>query len=227
MAEVIRVVVVGLDPGGLGKFGWCVGTTRPGQMLRITESGVVDNAASAFTAIQRVVAPQSRIAAAGIDCPLYWALSGPRQADITIRRELRRIKAPNIGGTVQDPNSLRGACLVQGVIAAHLLRRVYKRIRLTESHPKALLRFFGLAPAERPGTRVWAGELAKWVQCNLTTRTEDERDAIVAAFTAHAMMAKLSGWRNLVLEEGKIFHVLRPVEYWMPIRAVSGGDNPS
>jgi len=41
---------------------------------------------------------------------------------MTVRAAMRRIGAVNLGGTVQHVNSLRGACLAQGMMAAHILR---------------------------------------------------------------------------------------------------------
>ena len=74
-----------------------------------------------------------QIAAAGIDSPLFWVASGDRQADKRVRKGMKLFNAPNVGGTVQRVNSLRGACVVQGIMAAHLLLKETPAIRLTYS----------------------------------------------------------------------------------------------
>jgi hypothetical protein len=59
----------------------------------------------------------------------------------------RGAKTPS--GTVQQLNSPRGAVLVQGLVAAMLLRERVHGLPITETHPKALLWLLGTASPAR------------------------------------------------------------------------------
>jgi len=63
---------------------------------------------------------------------------------------MRQRGAQNVHGTVQAVNSLRGACLVQGILTAILLRQRVPEIHVSESHPKAVLWLLGAATPENP-----------------------------------------------------------------------------
>jgi hypothetical protein len=87
------------------------------------------------------------------------------------------------GSTVAHVNSLRGACLVQGVLAAVTLRERWPSILITESHPKALLQ---IDPDARPFASLYEFS------------TEHERDAAVGAFAAMAYDRRLDGWSDWI-----------------------------
>jgi len=93
-----------------------------------------------------------QLAGAGIDSPLFWVANGDRRVDQAVRAKMQALGARSVWGTVQSVNSLRGACLAQGILAAQLLRSRFPNIRITESHPKALLWLMGFANRQR-GTR--------------------------------------------------------------------------
>lgn len=206
--------VLGFDPGGKNQFGWCVAAATP-SALSLVRSGVSDHALAAVSsALQHV---SDDVCGAGIDSPLFWAVKGKRQADILIREEMKRYGAANVGGTVQDVNSLRGACIVQGILTAHLLRDRFPNIRITESHPKALLWLLKIANKRRRVVDVRMSNLSKVIACERNTLSDHERDAALGAFAASAMVKGCEGWRNLFLEEDEPFVPVEQVEYWMPV----------
>ena len=139
------------------------------------------------------------MAAVGIDAPLYWSREGSRRSDLAVRDAIRKAGAPHAAGTVQDVNSLRGACLVQGMLAALKLREIYPDLLITEAHPKALL---------------WLYPTSKHVM----GRSEHERDALLAALAAAAAVRSEAGWRDLLLEEPDAYSpISSPLHYFMPI----------
>jgi len=195
--------LLGLDPGGLNSFGWA--------NLRIGESGtpvalktgVSSSASAALNEASRAdgVAP----VAVGIDAPLFWVTEGDRSADARIRRLV--CAAGGHSGTVGHVNSLRGACLVQGILAARQVADSWPSATVTEAHPKALLRVHPAA--------------SKFLAMHLPNApTEHERDAALAAFAAWAAAAHFPGWRDLLPEETAPFfpsgHV---VSYWFPCQS--------
>ena len=112
----------------------------------------------------------------GIDAPMWWSSreTAGRKADERIRK-----KYGIRSGTVQSANSLRGAALVGGAMLAFRIREKFPDIRITETHPKALLCALELDEtgfAKRfkipTGWRIKDG------------RTEDERDALIGAVCA-------------------------------------------
>jgi len=209
---------VGFDPGGEEQFGWCVieGTTRP---LSLVQSGRVSDAAAAVDAVLQVVGVPSRIDGTGIDSPLFWAPSGRRRVDWIVREAIKSAGAPNAGGTVQQVNSLRGACITQGVVAAHLLRREVPGVRITEAHPKALLWLIKIASAHRRVLDVSMEHLVEFVSCQVAGLSEHERDAALGAVAAWAMASVAAGWRDIAVEDPDAVVPIPPVEYWMPIEA--------
>jgi len=132
------MVILGLDPGGVKQFGWCVAQATDDGRLQLSASGVASHAAGAVTAALGKAEDFGRIGAAAIDSPLFWVADGDRKADKTIRSAMKRLGAINVGETVQQVNSLRGACLSQGIMAAHLLRRAQPEIRITESRGSSI-----------------------------------------------------------------------------------------
>ena len=117
----VKNIVLGLDPGGIGNFGWCVADAETNLPINILATGTADHAQAAITAVQKYLAcrPTSlNIIAVGIDSPLFWTADGDREADIFVRNAINAKGAKNVYGTVQNINALRGACLVQGILSA-------------------------------------------------------------------------------------------------------------
>jgi hypothetical protein len=215
------MLVIGLDPGGKKQFGWCVAeTARKG--VNVEDTGAGDNAAEVVEQITECLGHRrlSEVGAAGIDSPLFWVGNGDRRADEAVRRAMEGQHAPAVDGTVQRVNSLRGACLVQGVMAARLLRKQHPAIRLTESHPKALLWLLGIATLDKRVNDIDIDDLKPFVVCRLTRkRSHHERDAALGALAATAMLQSWPKWRDLARDDPKAFAPVSPVEYWMPIKA--------
>jgi predicted nuclease with RNAse H fold len=211
------MILLGFDPGGAHQFGWCVSERKSEAGLKLLHSGVADNARGAVHAALESIKDLKDVAAAGIDSPLYWPMDGARMADVLIRQIMRRRGARNVGGTVQSLNSLRGACVAQGIIAARLLRDRIPSIRITETHPKALLWLIEVANEHRCISEVQMSQLNELMTCKATLSCEHQRDAVLGSIAAQAMVRSQRGWRDLFLNEGESFVPVSPVEYWMPV----------
>ena len=194
--------LLGLDPGGLNNFGWASLRIGAPSAPPILATGVASNASAALSEASR--AADEAPTAVGIDAPLFWVAEGDRKADARIRKLV--IAAGGHSGTVGHVNSLRGACLVQGVLAARQIADSWPSATITEAHPKALLR-----------VNLQAREfLARHFP---NAPTEHERDAALAAFAAWAAVTKLAGWRDLLLEEtAPFFPSGNAISYWFPCR---------
>lgn len=109
-------------------------------------------------------------------------------------------------------NSLRGACLVQGMMFVERIRQLYPGVAVTESHPKAVLKFLKLA-------NNWKKTCAHF---SITTecRDPDGSDAIVAAL--HAREAFEGRWTHDLsrdrhdCEQDPSSYWLAPVHYFWP-----------
>lgn len=191
--------LVGLDPGGENAFGWAVLECDAGA-YRLAATGTETGVPAVFRAIQQVLCEAP--VAAGIDAPLFWVPAGDRRADQTVRRMV--CSAGGSSGTVSHVNSLRGACLVQGILAAIQAHKLWPNAQLTESHPKALLLVSAAA-------REFAAGLGSF------GTNEHKRDAALAAYSANALVANTKRWRDLVkLEDSPFFPAGVPVAYWFP-----------
>ena len=197
-------VVLGFDPGGKGNFGWSICEIARGQ-LGIIETGVASDALEVMERVSAARPGNARVLAAGIDAPMFWSKTGGREVDPIIREAIKRRGCSTAAGTVQHVNSLRGACLVQGVLLGLYLHQKFNDVPITEAHPKALLRLLDDSDSARL-TELTDG------------RSEHERDAVLAAFAAWSMHRRAPGWKNLYWDEPKpILPLETPVSYWMPI----------
>jgi Protein of unknown function (DUF429) len=191
--------VVGFDPGGLNAFGWAVvalNDTAPSLLACGTCSGAPDALAAA-----RAASPTTPVALA-IDAPLFWVTAGDRKADQFVRKMV--CAAGGNSGTVSHVNSLRGACLVQGVLITRLAAQIWSNAAITEAHPKAL-RMVSASAREFESSK--CGRI----------RTEHERDAALAAFAAVSLLTVSGGWHDLAaLKSGPFFPGGKRVAYWFP-----------
>ena len=213
-------LILGFDPGGDGadgKFGWGVAENSQSAPVWVRTTGAARHAEAAVKAALALVGPEDQVVAAGIDSPLYWTATGERRADLKLRDGIRLLGAgSSSGGIVQHPNSLKGACVVQGPITALLLRRAFPNLPLTESHPKALLWALGLASICLQTRAITASRLCQFVNGSIGA-SENERDAVLGAFAAWAMVKRLPGWSDLVgLENDPLFFTSDRVSYWFP-----------
>jgi len=117
--------ILGFDPGGIGRFGWSVCSATPGTLV-LLQTRLADDAVGALHGVERAMEScdlqgTPPVLAAGIDAPMFWGEKGNREIDATLRRVLRETQFPTPGGTVQQVNSLRGACLAQGMLLGKYL----------------------------------------------------------------------------------------------------------
>lgn len=202
----------GADPGGANAFG--VALLRANGSF---ESGVVS---CADGAMKWLYERAETILAAGIDAPLWWSSgkNGERNADLSVRGRLHEVGAKEVGGTVQSPNSLRGAVLIQGVLLATALRRQWRELPITEAHPKALLK--EMWPQALKGASLW-DEIARCYGLGgAQLDSEHERDALLAAVAAREGYQRK--WtRDLARERSQSEQdpaslPWGPVSYWWP-----------
>jgi hypothetical protein len=202
----------GADPGGANAFG--VTLLRANGSF---ESGVVS---CADGAMKWLYERAETILAAGIDAPLWWSSgkNGERNADLSVRGRLHEVGAKEVGGTVQSPNSLRGAVLIQGVLLATALRRQWRELPITEAHPKALLK--EMWPQALKGASLW-DEIARCYGLGgAQLDSEHERDALLAAVAAREGYQRK--WtRDLARERSQSEQdpaslPWGPVSYWWP-----------
>ncbi|MDE2970759.1 MAG: DUF429 domain-containing protein [Acidobacteriota bacterium] len=119
---------VGADPGGAGNFGLAFLYDGPGAPDLMTVSSV-DEAVAA-------IAKKGEPRGLGADGPLWWS---SREGAGRLVDESLRDRYKIHPGTIQSANSLRGSALVGGAMLVHRLRERLPDLRVTESHPKALL----------------------------------------------------------------------------------------
>lgn len=207
-------VVLGFDPGGDGAFGWAVCQYSAELPLRLLDSSIAPHASAAVTAALSVK-PEAEVVGAGIDSPLFWSLSGDRLVDKRVRRALVRAGCATAAGTVQHVNSLRGACLVQGVLAAHELRQARPSVAISESHPKAALWLLGIASGNRPCSMVTPTDI-RALRFEKPWPTEHERDAALGALSGWAAVTRPRGWLDLHAAEPSDFAPAGPIFYYLP-----------
>ena len=99
---------------------------------------------------------------------------GERQVDALLRKKYKE----KIGQSVQSLNSLRGAVLVQGMMLACEARKHWKDVKVTETHPRALLRAMHLS------TEPWSTIAEKFDLDGPEPETRDEWDALLSAAVA-------------------------------------------
>ena len=191
-------VWVGADPGGRGRFGVAV-VDASGETCCSTVSSVDE-------AVNWIVARGTPLGI-GIDSPMWWSAvqGGGRRADQRIRDAFG---IPS--GTVQSVNSLRGAVLVGGQLLASLIRGHFPDVKVTESHPKALLQALSLHDEV----------IGVLFGINCAWDDEHQRDAAVAAVCAREGFQ--GNWkvdladRRSKLEQDPKNYWLAPVFYWWP-----------
>ena len=207
---------VGFDPGGKGKFGWAM-CSPEGERLRILHAGNADHAQNALLAVKSRLPSQVTITGAGIDAPLFWVSNGGRNSDLLVRNAIKKLGSKSPGGTVQQLNSLRGACLVQGPLIAKLLMDEFPTIAITETHPKALLYLLGLANKQNPPNDIRIENLCKYVHADAGQYSEHERDSVLGAVASWASLKQQGKWHDLAQEEqGLLVPFDYKPAYWMP-----------
>ena len=100
------------------------------------------------------------------------------------------------------PNSLRGAALIGGALLASRVRQEFPGARITESHPKALLR----------ALKVDETSFATRFEIPTAWSNEHERDASIAAVCAREGFERK--WLVNLAEQRHIFEQ-DPQRYWL------------
>lgn len=215
-------VFLGFDPGGEGHFGWAVCLDQDDR-LRVIAAGIADHARGAMEQSLKALPKGESVSGAGIDAPMFWVMDGGREADHLVRRAIGLLGATSPGGTVQHFNSLRGACVIQGLLILKLLRLEYPNLPITEAHPKALLWLMGIARRGHEPKLIKPRDIKEIIIEGTGFGSEDERDAIIGAFTAQMMVRRKSDWVDLLKEYEKepILAGEPPIGYWMPKELIS------
>lgn len=234
-------VVVGLDPGGRGAFGWCVAANGPALPLRVLATGV----GSYFPEVRnqlRDAIGGCAVAGFGIDAPLYWCQiqqrKHARDVDKRVRAALESLRS-GAGASVQAVNTLQGACIALGLMVARelldpevqafLSASTRTAPRITEAHPTALFRLLDASAAQLPGKELRDRRLPPHLAGPPATdrdKGQHQRDATLAAITAWAMVNAAPGWRNIrpPVEPHVVDFLPTRAEYWMPFSSGNDGD---
>ncbi|MCY4259114.1 MAG: DUF429 domain-containing protein [Rhodobacteraceae bacterium] len=201
-------VWIGADPGGQEGFGVAI--------LRDSECLICKTVSSVHEAVKCIDSHcRERIEpnGVGIDAPLWWSSdkSGWRLVDKKLRK-IQKIECKS----VMAVNSLHGSVIAGGMLFAQLVQEEYPNIKITESHPKALLQALDLNDET-------GDSFAKKFSVPRTPNTwknEHERDAVIAAVCAREGFSS-GEWEDLSRERGGLeqnpkSHWLKPVYYWWP-----------
>ena len=202
-------VWIGADPGGKEAFGVAL-VDGSGK----TRCKTVSSVQEAVEWIKEAGTPLG----VGIDAPMWWSAAegGGRRADERLRRAYKIHP-----GTVQSVNSLKGAAIVGGALLASRTREAFPRVRITESHPKALLKALRLDDAA----------FARRFGIDNAWSDEHQRDAVIAAVCAREgfcgrWQVDLSKDRSK-LEQNPHNYWLAPVAYFWPEKPEHGGQPPA
>lgn len=109
------------------------------------------------------------------------------------------------GGQVQEPNSLRGAAVIQAAMLIVRLREVFSALPVTETHPKALL------------SGVFSGgfrRFSRTFELGAEPATEHERDAVIGAVAARQAFASTGRWKH-DLSLDRYPEEQDPKSYWL------------
>jgi hypothetical protein len=153
---------------------------------------------------------------AGIDTLMFWS-SGPsgwRPADLWLRQRYKEVC-----NSVQSPNGLWGAMLMQGMALAIKLRRCWPSLPITETHPKIL--YHTMVGRGRYRWPEQSNEMSEWLRAELTTNINIKNDhEFDALFSAQAARKGFSGvWQNDLRHIGTknlLLEPAGPVRYWWP-----------
>ncbi|MDX2470604.1 MAG: DUF429 domain-containing protein [SAR324 cluster bacterium] len=199
-------LILGLDPGGKGNFGWVLLAFSKNPPLNLLASGVGDHAESAVdNALKEADRLGGEIVIAGIDAPLCWVAGAEREADRRLRKERNKVG----GHGVMHVNSLSGACLAQGMMAAKMIED--KAISIVEAHPGSIEDIIS-----------YKNELETYLSKVILAlpKRDHERDAALSALAAWVWYTKQPNWVDLTQKypnEGQSFTLLKDVvPYMMP-----------
>ncbi|MCY4101512.1 MAG: hypothetical protein OXF46_11445 [Rhodobacteraceae bacterium] len=195
---------------------------QAGELKCFRESSVDNAVCKIFSEI-----PENNVLGMGIDAPMWWSskLGGGRKSDILIRKNVIE------KSTVLSGNSLSGAALIGGMLLALRIREKYPQVKITESHPKALLQTLIKKETGEITKKDLKNEMPKMRQkfpemyqiSNGWPSNEDEQDAAVASVCARegitgrwkTDLAK-DKYRYCELEQNPEEYFLKPMHYFWP-----------
>ena len=207
--------IAGFDPGGNDGFGWALVENNASLPLNFVDAGVANHCDDAWLAITNQL-NGNRIVGAGIDSPLYWGAE-TRNVDLSLRGEIGYLGSAVPHGTVQSPNSLRGACLVQGILVAKHVLNDFPDSQISECHPKVIIWQLGHANATRHHNSVPINDFREFGKIPKRPLLEHERDAVISTLSAWAMLNAPTGWSDLRDLDQQVYSPLgERIRYWMP-----------
>lgn len=197
---------LGFDPGGKGNFGWVrLRVDHDWHEPILEDGGVVSGAEEA---LEVAIGDVEQVPdAVGIDAPLFYARRGGRVADSFLRSRMKMLQhGRGSSRSVMSINSLQGACVVEGLLLANFVRRLWSDVWITEAHPSVLKAVS--RTAEMRCKQLYNGD-------NPNPHIED---ALLAAYTAWAGSTRAQGWgANLLELDDEPFEVVsHPLAYWFP-----------
>lgn len=206
--------LLSFDPGGKGKFAWAIINSSLDPSSLIT--GTADNCEQAFT--HSLKSFSGNLICIAIDSPMAWSYSGVREVD----NRINKIYA----NSAQHINSLRGACLAQGIMLLSLIDRKFNsrknKVFVTETHPKFLKKLLRKTKDNCKEENIiikLANENYRSFKHKRTdkSRYDDEHDAIIGLLSAWAAFTKPNAWINLLeYEEDEYLPLGFRPQYWMP-----------
>jgi hypothetical protein len=124
-------VIFGYDPGGNRKHGVSAVFLK-GEQVSSIEFTLRDSAKDVFTWFDDRGEKDPKLGI-GVDTLTCWSTeaSGWRPADLILSS-----KYPSLINSVISPNSLSGSMLLNGMSFLMRLRKKYKDLHITETHPK-------------------------------------------------------------------------------------------
>jgi predicted nuclease with RNAse H fold len=194
---------IGVDPGGAGAFG--LAFLKPDGSCYTCSVDFVDQA---IQVVRENAA--STPAGIGIDAPLWWSsgAGGVRKADQWIRDTYGLPTRK-----VQAVNSLWGSVLAQGMMFVVRVREIFADVKITETHPKAVLAALG--------REAWTAYLAPLpTGLTLDSQPDHRRDAVISAVAAREGFE--GRWKKDLAtdryssEQDPARHWIGPVHYFWP-----------
>ena len=204
----MKEIWVGVDPGGLRKFGLAF-VDMSGALSCATVSSVDE-------AVDRI-AREGKPLGLGIDAPMWWSTSplGWRKADCRLRDTY-----PAAANSVLSINSLRGATLVGGTMLAAKIREWSSDTMITEAHPTVMLHARKFALDLSGDHEIRFRRFAERFRINANAKNGHERDAAICAVSARegfrgCWTTDLAEQRHNA-EQDPFSYCLKPVHYYWP-----------
>jgi hypothetical protein len=193
-----EMLLLGFSPGGLRRFGWCIGKASAQREITVQAVGVADHAGDAVSQVFDALEDTTAVGAAAVDGPLVWPRGRSRRVDDLVRVAYKKNGGKAAIDVVQHPHSLRASCVLQTMLLSEMLRERLPQLALTESHPQ-VLRYLN----QKLGDRF--------------TDSDPASEATLCTVSAWAMLNEPDDWFDLLSYEQDYYSPLSdPLGYWMP-----------